>query len=816
MSDRANAKVQSPQKMLTGSSHGSCLLQRTCACGQHTIAGSECSTCRNERSTLLGSQRAFGPPSALGTVLGNSPAQENGTSFNSAFDSASRFGYDFSRIPIHSTQPAALQTKLTVNQPGDVYEQEADQVSEQVMRVADLESPTSDDEDEAKNSLMRKQSGQTGVHVATSTLSVPPVVHDVLNSGGGQPLDATTRAFMEPRFGHDFSRVRVHTDERAAESARAVNALAYTVGRDIVFGAGQFASGMDAGRRLVAHELAHVVQQKQNIHQQPISQQQPITILSQEGDAEEIEARRAANEVTLGQRTTISTFPQKSTLSLMRQIPPLPGAPEVLSRLSDEQLKQRSDQIYEQAVSVYMKQRGKPITKETLGMLRKELTVGVLQGVKDGKVVTMVNGHNPDFADFVKASLKSGEEYIESIEAIPENVRTGEPRKSGHIYVHAEQVLASEAKVRSVSDARVGTSNNACNDLCISNLSENYPEVFHVNPAKPRKTTTPVEPAPSSNVSSPEAKGAETPETKKVTTVPKPPVDEPKPTTGLSVEPPGGNVRAPEDAAPDLPGTAPKAGLSTSEGLNVEGLSSTAARGSGIGTALGAFQLALLALQFIPDPVEKLVIEEKLDQELKSSKWRARLAELEPLVHQSPGVVYYTVKFKILYSVYQHWHWRATPIYTVKSIEVLELNISNTKIEDSGKLDPPSRPEGLGLSGGGAYGWEANRVCTLSILPVRPEIGPTYGLTGDTEIRNAINKADATVIAGIPTEEKIWIINRLFDFWVSDDDIAAISKIYKGTPSSQQSPVKEAIEKRIPNLTSIGQRTRLRVILAGG
>ncbi|HET8631526.1 MAG TPA: DUF4157 domain-containing protein [Thermomicrobiales bacterium] len=78
----------------------------------------------------------------------------------------------------------------------------------------------------------------------------------------GRPLDAATRSFMEPRFGHDFSGVRVHTDARAAESARAVGALAYTVGRDLVFGAGQYVPGSRSGQRLLAHELTHVVQQR--------------------------------------------------------------------------------------------------------------------------------------------------------------------------------------------------------------------------------------------------------------------------------------------------------------------------------------------------------------------------------------------------------------------------------------------------------------------------------------------------------------------------------------------------------------------------
>ncbi len=89
---------------------------------------------------------------------------------------------------------------------------------------------------------------------------VPPIVHEVLRSPG-QPLDAKTRALMEPRFGRDFSQVRVHADAKAVESARAVHALAYTVGSDIAFGRGRYAPGNREGQKLLAHELAHVVQQ---------------------------------------------------------------------------------------------------------------------------------------------------------------------------------------------------------------------------------------------------------------------------------------------------------------------------------------------------------------------------------------------------------------------------------------------------------------------------------------------------------------------------------------------------------------------------
>ena len=90
--------------------------------------------------------------------------------------------------------------------------------------------------------------------------SAPPIVTDVLNSPG-QPLDAAIRSFMELGFGHNFGQVRVHTNTQAARSAQSVNALAYTVGRHIAFDDGQYRPDTQPGRRLVAHELAHVMQQ---------------------------------------------------------------------------------------------------------------------------------------------------------------------------------------------------------------------------------------------------------------------------------------------------------------------------------------------------------------------------------------------------------------------------------------------------------------------------------------------------------------------------------------------------------------------------
>ncbi|BBZ62445.1 eCIS core domain-containing protein [Mycolicibacterium monacense] len=87
-------------------------------------------------------------------------------------------------------------------------------------------------------------------------------VHDVVNSGGGSPLQSDVRADMEGRFGHDFGDVRVHTDGAAHESAKSVNAQAYTVGSNIVFQRDRYDPGSDSGKHMLAHELTHVVQQR--------------------------------------------------------------------------------------------------------------------------------------------------------------------------------------------------------------------------------------------------------------------------------------------------------------------------------------------------------------------------------------------------------------------------------------------------------------------------------------------------------------------------------------------------------------------------
>jgi len=147
----------------------------------------------------------------------------------------------------------ALQAKLRIGQPGDVYEQEADRVADAVMRMPE---PGVQQQTEPEEVLQAKElTSQT----SESTLNIESRINAL--QARGRHLPESTRSFFEPRFGHDFSQVRVHTNAQAAEMARAMNARAFTTGRDIVFGAGQYAPEATGGKKLLAHELTHVVQQ---------------------------------------------------------------------------------------------------------------------------------------------------------------------------------------------------------------------------------------------------------------------------------------------------------------------------------------------------------------------------------------------------------------------------------------------------------------------------------------------------------------------------------------------------------------------------
>jgi hypothetical protein len=181
---------------------------------------------------------------------------------------------------------SVLQAKLKISQPNDIYEQEADRVAEHVMRMPkpathrqrDIKN---EDEEQIETKPLATKITLPAQHPVEKvkkekekliqfksnpdqTPATTPIMASTINTleRGGQPLPESIRDYFEPRFGRDFSKVRVHTDDKSTLSAQSVNAKAYTVGNNIVFDTRLYTPHTDAGRRLVAHELVHVIQQE--------------------------------------------------------------------------------------------------------------------------------------------------------------------------------------------------------------------------------------------------------------------------------------------------------------------------------------------------------------------------------------------------------------------------------------------------------------------------------------------------------------------------------------------------------------------------
>jgi hypothetical protein len=163
---------------------------------------------------------------------------------------------------------SAVQARLDLSQPGDPQEQEADRIADRVMQTGvppELSITSERVKAQRKGPQSREQEAVEAAPLRTDQPGIPDT-HRLEEPGlltqQGEPLDAPTRSFFEPRFGQDFRNVRIHADAEAEDAARSVNARAFTHGSDIAFRAGQYSPLTNSGRQLLAHELAHVVQQQ--------------------------------------------------------------------------------------------------------------------------------------------------------------------------------------------------------------------------------------------------------------------------------------------------------------------------------------------------------------------------------------------------------------------------------------------------------------------------------------------------------------------------------------------------------------------------
>jgi hypothetical protein len=208
-------------------------------------------------------------------------------------------------------QFGALQAKLTISRPDDIYEQEADRVAGEVMRMSEPQvqrQPLEEEEEKVQTQpiattitpLVQRQAPEEEEEAPLQAKDASGQSRDVNGEfegriyrlqAKGERLPDSVREYMESRFGVDFSNVRLHTGAGAAELACALNAHAFTVGRDILFGAGQYAPETELGKHLLAHELTHVVQQSGDIqnhstHRQSSERPKQDTSATVKGDAQ--------------------------------------------------------------------------------------------------------------------------------------------------------------------------------------------------------------------------------------------------------------------------------------------------------------------------------------------------------------------------------------------------------------------------------------------------------------------------------------------------------------------------------------------------
>ncbi len=211
-----------------------------------------------------------------------------------------------------------IQGKLTIGKPNDKYEQEADRVADDVMRMPEPQVQRQNEEDEEEEMIQPKSIGEQitplmqrqvepeeeeeetlQAKAEGQTPDVTPNLESRINAlqGGGQSLSKETRNFFEPRFGRDFSNVKIHSDSNANQLARSINARAFTRGNDVVFGGGEYSPESSSGKRLLGHELTHVVQQNDRLtffstntnYKSTIPSSQNRHIQREDGDEELIE-----------------------------------------------------------------------------------------------------------------------------------------------------------------------------------------------------------------------------------------------------------------------------------------------------------------------------------------------------------------------------------------------------------------------------------------------------------------------------------------------------------------------------------------------
>jgi Domain of unknown function (DUF4157) len=592
--------------------------------------------------------------------------------------------------------PGAIRGGLRIGEPDDSYEREADRVANEVMTggaikrhwslVGPRPGPTvqrkcgcggsggADGEcEECKHEREEKTLRRKAAGTADRAFA-PPIVHEVLSSPG-RPLDRAARSFFETRFGQDLTSVRIHADASSAKSAEALNARAYTVGEHVVMNAGNYAPQSVMGRRLLAHELTHVLQQRG-----PGATEAPAA-------AQEREAHRAADALTRG--THFFPVQQHCGIGISKdpQAPQGKATPTITPEIKGALVQKLFDA--RRAAPPAGIRRNAVRTFAVAAIVSPDGTVTYKSAYYD----TGTEHAEPQLLRLVAAEVKAGDTVAVAIDQTP--CGANKANCAGALGEFREDPQHGSMRVYTVralrKDVAPGTTpKTATPEQMVSPktaITREPEEKFLVESVEFRRVRLPI------------YSGPETPEPT--------PGSKASPTTAAQAGDIAGDVK------PARPPTTPETG----EG---EGTPARSPRmpGSAVSTGMTVFAAALMAFDLaqrfgiLSDPLEqeqKNKINQLFHNALSQPQWDKRVQELQPDIDKASGNIFFKIAFRVVYAGHHSPHPKFPSQYTLKAVEIVSVDASKEETSGCGTLDPPDRPNSS------IYSWEASTACTSSV-----------------------------------------------------------------------------------------------------
>ncbi|HME38766.1 MAG TPA: DUF4157 domain-containing protein [Steroidobacteraceae bacterium] len=660
-----------------------------------------------------------------------------------------------------------LTPKILVGR-NDPVEREAERIADNVAQDAPIHRPDSSTVSDSHITRARSQGDFSDLLTARSDATATPAtdgvamkVRAVLRTTG-QPLDEVSRANFEPRFGRDFSAVRVHTDTPAAESAKAVSALAYTVGNHVVFAQHQFAPQSNGGR-LLAHELTHVAQQGLN---------------------------------------------PAATMGVLRRTPD-EKAPAMSGARSQAQLPARTQTTLHDIQKLKAEHPG--LSDPVADYAVVHAPPGARADVR-GKGGVPVAGQAPKSAD-VEFRTQTPEGHVVLRREV-KVLEGGQASFNGTVSTAADQLLAEGGggeiliQVPSGSDARgliqrFKSAGGLTRDAQALRLGRyRSMRIIVLEPSGSVLVNEPLEFPP-------------------LRTFPIRPPGGGGPSGGGG-DSSAGAVKTAKASVPAKPGSPaePLSGVPKTKGpgaapLEEEpALGRPVAGGGGKAVAKGVGKAAVIAaLQMALGYVVKEAQLAELEENIAKAK-RFALPVLETMKAENPDNQAY-LRITIRSSSFQQY----IPLYgwvpAEDRIELYSFHVTTQRVETvETKTEDYSfnvlRPGTITYT---TYTEPLDLPASAESLRAHPELRAILGLARADAIRPWIAAHDDAVVMLIATDQKIRLSNLLLDGWVRDSDVDAIEKIVKNATPNELSALKAAIAPRIGSLSSIGQRTRLRLIL---